>query len=193
MWDPSLALYLHLARAAELRRKFLVRDKLLVLCAVLAIERDLSPIAAYCRRKVLAHNPGHMLGRFISVEAALDDPAFLHLLAQLKRAYPREKAEHMLASLGINLAKERETYFSEQEYAAALLGTTPQELDSLAAHSDAEGSRPGVAAGDATSAQAQSEQAADGRDRRVVLAIVLVSLATLAAVLVAIYETLRTR
>ncbi len=192
MWDPTLALYLHLARAAELRRKFLVRDKLLVLCAVLAVERDLGPIAAYCRRKVLTHNPGHMLGRFIDVEEALDDPAFLHLLAQLKRAYPREKAEHMLASLGINLARERETYFSEQEYAAALLGTTPQELDCLAAQSDAHGGRPGAAAEGSTYANRQNEQAAERRDRRVVLAIVLISLATLAAVAVAIYATLHT-
>lgn len=192
MWDPTLPLYLHLARAAELRRKFLVRDKLLVLCAVLAVERDLGPVAAYCRRKVLAHNPGHMLGRFLSVEEALDDPAFLQLLAQLKRAYPREKAEHMLASLGINLAKESETYFSEQEYAAVLLGTTPQELESLAAQAGAQTNRPGAASEGVTSGHPQSEQASDRRDRRVILAVVLISLATLAAAAAAIYETLRT-
>lgn len=195
VWDPTLALYLHLARAAELRRKFLVRDKLLVLCAVLAVERELAGVAAFCRRKVLAHNPGHMLGRFATVEEALDDPAFLQLLAQLKRTYPREKAEHMLASLGINLAREQETYFSEQEYAAALLGTTVQELDLLAAAEPpaTNGGQVTAGTGDTAHAGQRGGFAGEGRDWRVVLAIVLISLATLAAAVTAIYWTVRSQ
>jgi hypothetical protein len=190
VWDPTLPLYLHLARAAELRRKLLVRDKLLVLCAVLAVERELGPVAAYCRRKVLSHNPGHMLGRFPSVEEALDDPAFLQLLAQLKRAYPREKAEHMLASLGIDMARERETYFSEQEYAAALLGTTLDEMQVLAASPSAAGGGRAEFPAHAAAGRSQPLPAAEARDPRVVLAIVIVSLATLAAAAAAIYWSL---
>ncbi len=35
----------------------------------------------------------------------------------------------MLDSLGIELGRERESYYSDYEYAAALLGTTPDQID----------------------------------------------------------------
>ena len=40
-----------------------------------------------------------------------------------------EKAEHMLSLLGIELAGERETYYTDHEYAASLLGVSTEELD----------------------------------------------------------------
>jgi hypothetical protein len=40
-----------------------------------------------------------------------------------------EKAEHILSSLGIQLAGERETYYTDHEYAASLLGLSTDELD----------------------------------------------------------------
>ena len=40
-----------------------------------------------------------------------------------------EKAERMLSSLGIEMARERDTYYSDREYAAALLGVSPHVLD----------------------------------------------------------------
>jgi hypothetical protein len=127
----SLPLYLHLARASQQRNRPWVRDKLLVLAGATAAEKGLDLIAAFCRREVLANNPRHLIGHHPTVAAALEDERFQGYLAQLRRRYTRERAEHMLDSLGIDMAHEREAYFSLYEYAASLLGTSPTELDRL--------------------------------------------------------------
>ena len=130
-----LILYLHLARAAEMRRRPLARDKLLVMAAVAAVDNGLDPLAAFCREKILQHNPGHMLRRYADFATALEDERFRAFLVRVERSYSRERAEHMLHSLGIELARERDVYENENEYAAALLGTTPEELDARYARS----------------------------------------------------------
>ena len=124
-----LGVYLHLARASDQRRRPMVRDRLLVLAGALAAEMDLASVAAYCRHQVLQHNPRHLVRRWETLAAALDDEDFHCHRNQLLRRYPREKAEQMLVSLGIQMANERDTYFSDLEYAAAILGTTPDDLD----------------------------------------------------------------
>ena len=124
-----LILYLHLARAAELRRRPLARDKLLMMAAVAAVENGLDRLAAFCRAKILENNPGHLLRRYPDFATALKDERFQTLLVRVERSYSRERAEHMLHSLGIELARERDVYKDENEYAAALLGTTPTEVD----------------------------------------------------------------
>jgi len=129
--DDLLPLYLHLARASQHRNRPWVRDKLLVLSGAAAAERGLDMVAAYCRRTILANNPRHLVGHHPTMAAALEDERFQGHLAQLRRRYTRERAEHMLGSLGIDLAREREAYFTLHEYAAVLLGTTPAELDAL--------------------------------------------------------------
>ncbi len=126
-----LGLYLHLARASEQRRRPLVRDKLLLLAGVIAARMRLAHIAALCRKRILDHNPNHMVRRWTSFGEALEDDDFLSLLKQAQRRYPQEKAERMLATLGIDMAQEREAYYSDNEYAAALLGTTPAELEKM--------------------------------------------------------------
>ncbi|MBX7167226.1 MAG: hypothetical protein K1X74_12930 [Pirellulales bacterium] len=123
-----LGLYLHLARAAEQRRRLLVRDKVLVLAAATAQELDLDSVAEYCRQKALAHNPGHLVGRFANLVDALQDDQFLAYLAHQRRSFPRERVEHMLQTLGISWHREREAYYTDEEYAAALLGISPAEL-----------------------------------------------------------------
>jgi recombinational DNA repair ATPase RecF len=85
--------------------------------------------AAYCRRRILEHNPRHLLRRWPSLEEALRQDDFQHLLRQVQRQYPLEKAERMLAELGIDMARERAAYFSDEEYAAALLGISDENLD----------------------------------------------------------------
>ena len=130
--SDELALYLHLARASEVRRRPLVRDKLLVLAGKTALEMRLEPIAEHCRAKVLAHNPGHILRNYATLAEALADEPFRVFYKRLSQAYPRERAEHMLRSLGIQLAAEREVYADDLEYAAALLGTTPERLGEVA-------------------------------------------------------------
>jgi hypothetical protein len=125
----ELGLYLHLARASESRRQLLVRDRLLVIAAALAVTEQLPVIAAYCRWKILDHNPGHLVRRWQTMAAAVEDDAFQTFLKQMRRRYPREKAEQMLDALGLDMARERETYYSDYEYAAALLGEAPRDLE----------------------------------------------------------------
>jgi len=123
-----LSVYLHLARVSGSRQRPHVRDRLLVLASVVAARSGLPRIAAYCRRLVLEHNPRHVIGRWPTVPAALGEAEFLHFLRHLERRFPPEQAEQMLGTLGIDRARERDTYFSDEEYAAALLNTTPDEL-----------------------------------------------------------------
>lgn len=124
-----LGLYLHLARASEQRQRWLVRDKMLVLAAATAAEMGLATVAAFCREKVLQHNTGHLVGHFTTIEAALEDEDFQVYLNRLRRRYSRERAEHILGTLGISQANERNSYYTDYEYAAALMGKTPEELD----------------------------------------------------------------
>lgn len=127
-----LGIYLHLARASEARNRPLVRDKLLVLAGAMSAAGELAPIAAHCRGKILANNPGHLIGRYPTFAEALADERFQNYLARLRVHYSRERCEHMLNSLGIQLARERAAYFSDYEYAAALLGASPEALESAA-------------------------------------------------------------
>jgi len=133
----ELALYLHLARASETRQQMLVRDRLLVIAASIAVDEGLPLIAACCRQKILDHNPGHLVRRWRPGVDANSDPDFQTFLKQMRRRYPREKAEQMLASLGLDMARERETYYSDNEYAAALLGVTPKQLQSRFGNAEA--------------------------------------------------------
>ena len=124
-----LGLYLHLAQASKKRQRPFVRDRLLLLAGVTAVTAGLSTIAACCRDEILQNNPQHMIRRWVSMEDALADLNFRQLVQQNLRRYPLEKAEQMLSSLGIDMSHESESYYSEYEYAAALLGTTPDILD----------------------------------------------------------------
>jgi hypothetical protein len=124
----QLGVYLHLAQASLRRRRPYVRDRLLLLAGVTAANMQLDPVAAYCRRMILQHNPQHVVGHWPSLGQALVDDEFLTLLRQVRRKYPPEKAERMLDSLGLQMGREREAYYSDLEYAAAILGVKPGEL-----------------------------------------------------------------
>jgi hypothetical protein len=131
--DRLLGTYLHLARASQLRLQPMVRDKLLVLAGVQAESMGLAPISAVCRERVLAHNARHMIRKWPTLEIALADERFCAYLKQLKRRYSKEKIEHMLATLGIELGRERALYANDLEYAAALLDVEPAAIDELLA------------------------------------------------------------
>jgi hypothetical protein len=126
-----LALYLHLATASEQRRRPHVRDRLLVIAATIAARCNLTRIADHCKSKILEHNPHHLIGRWESVEVALEDSDFLHLLRSVQRQYPQEKAERLLETLGVERGSERDAYYSDEEFAASLLGVSLGELDNL--------------------------------------------------------------
>jgi hypothetical protein len=121
----TLAMYLHLARASELRRRWMVRDKLLLLCAQQAHALELDALAEHCRRRILAHNSGHLIGHFASLDDAVGDEQFLALATQAERTYSGEKAEHMLQSLGIVIGRAEATYGTPQEYLESILGPQP--------------------------------------------------------------------
>lgn len=129
--DRILGIYLHLARASKLRLQPSQRDKLLALAGVQAESMGLEPIAALCRHKILANNPQHMVGAWPTLGVALADERFLSYLKQLQRRYSREKAEHMLDALGIQMGRERELYASDLEYAAALLDTEVADIQGI--------------------------------------------------------------
>ncbi len=126
-------MYLHLARASLMRGRPMVRDKLLVLAGIQAHEMGLEPIAALCRLRILSHNPRHLVRRWPTLGEAFDDARFQTYFKQLKRRYSHERIEHMLDSLGIELGRERDAYYSDLEYAASLLDTRPEAIEGLLA------------------------------------------------------------
>ena len=123
MQEPveAIAVYLHLARASDLRRQPLVTDKLIILAGALAVELAMPDIAEQCRLAVLARNPQHLLRNWPSLTEAHTTVRFQTFLKQLRRQYSPEKAEHMLGSLGVDRARERELYDTEHEYVSALV------------------------------------------------------------------------
>ena len=124
--DRILGMYLHLARASQLRRQPMVHDRMLVLAGVTAAEMGLGDISAECRDRVLAHNQQHLLRDWPTMDAALADERFQSYVRQLRRRYSPEKAEHLLESLGVEWTNERATYYTDREYATALLAATPE-------------------------------------------------------------------
>ena len=129
--DRLLGMYLHLARASKMRRQPLVRAKLLVLAGVQADAMGLAQIAALCRHRVLAQNPRHLVRRWPTISEALLAEPFQSHVKQLRRRYSHEKVEHMLESLGIEMGQERAAYFSDSEYAAALLNTRIETIEDV--------------------------------------------------------------
>ena len=124
----QLGVYLHLARASGQRRRPHVRDRLLALAGATAMEALLPRIATVCREEILRHNPRHIIHRWPTFAEAFVDEDFQHFLRHLWRRYPLETAEQMLSTLGIEMAQEREAYFSDEEYAAALLNVRLEDL-----------------------------------------------------------------
>jgi hypothetical protein len=126
--DRLLGMYLHLARASSLRRQPMVHVKLLVLAGVQAEGMGLDEIAALCRHKILEQNARHLVRKWPTIAEALSAESFQSYLKQLKRRYSSEKVEHMVQTLGIEMGQERAAYFSDQEYAAALLDTRVEAI-----------------------------------------------------------------
>jgi hypothetical protein len=141
---------LHLARASQLRQQPMVRVKLLVLAGVQAEAMGLAEISALCRHKVLAQNGRHLVRRWPTIGAALDAEGFQSYLKQLRRRYSQEKVEHMLQTLGIVMGEERQAYFSDSEYAAALLDTRIEAIAAVLAEEPAKPRRGKERAGAAT-------------------------------------------
>ncbi|MDA7979516.1 MAG: hypothetical protein MPJ50_12190 [Pirellulales bacterium] len=124
-----MLLRLRLARACEIRNRKKDRDKLLVLAGVDARRLGWNPIAAYCRKKILAHNAGHLINKYRSFAEAVECEDFQQFLRRLEREYGSERVEQLL--LDANMPEHpRQELDDDFEYAAALLGTSRQQLES---------------------------------------------------------------
>lgn len=130
MSDPVdlLGMYLHLARDSARRQRLLFRDKMLLIAGMIAVRMELPSVSAYCRGQILRNNPGHMVRRWPHLEQALEESDFQHLLKQVQRRFPQEKAERLMQQRGIEMGRERETYYTDEEYAASILGTTVEQM-----------------------------------------------------------------
>ncbi|HTM55107.1 MAG TPA: hypothetical protein VL175_13820 [Pirellulales bacterium] len=184
-----LGMYLHLARASQARRQPLVRDKLLILAGVQAEEMGLGQISALCRQKILARNAHHLVRTWPTMTAALADDEFQSYLKQLKRRYSPEKVEHMVHSLGIELGRERDAYFDDFEYAAALLNTRPESIERIvSAGAAAEAQKASATSAPNASPPTASlpRMAARLRAGRPWLTAIVVALAALAAAVMAL-------
>lgn len=117
-----LAIYLHLAKSAWKRLRMPDRDRLLVISGFISAKMKLIRIADHCRSLILQNNQGHMIRKWPSFSMAIDDSDFQHFLKQIQRRFPQEKAETMLSNIGIDRANERQLYYSDEEYAAAVIG-----------------------------------------------------------------------
>lgn len=124
-----LGTYLLLVRGAERRNQPLVRDRVLVLAAVLAAQMEgLTPIAECCRERVLQHNRGHMLSRWPTVALARQHEDFQSLVNQLASRYGTERVEQLVVQLGVGAGPGRDAYASDGEFAAALLSADWDDL-----------------------------------------------------------------
>lgn len=119
--QDMLSVYLQVARISERRRKTMARDRFLLLAATAAVELGLGDVADRCREKILLHNPGHLVRRFDSLRAAVGDPGYEALVAQLRRKYPFERVEFLLSRVKPNWASERARYTSDEAFAEAML------------------------------------------------------------------------
>lgn len=124
-----LATYLHLAKAAWKRRQMQDRDRLLVISGFIATRMKLERISNHCRKLILENNPGHMIRKWQNFAVAIEDSDFQHFLKQMQRRFPQEKAEVLLANLGIDRANEKQLYLDEEEYAAAVIGADFDDED----------------------------------------------------------------
>lgn len=188
--DRLLGMYLHLARASKMRRQPLVRAKLLVLASVQAQSMGLDAISALCRHQILAQNPRHLVRKWPTIADALSTEAFAAHLKQLRRRYSPEKIEHMMHSLGIEMGQERQAYFSDLEYAAALLNTRVDAIADVLARDPAaalgrSASTPSRSASTRAAAAEAAPPAAKARNLLIVWAPFVVGLVGLAALAVA--------
>ncbi len=121
--DAAMLTFVKLAGVSQSREQLGPRDKFLVLAGVAASRASHPAVAQRCRELVLAHNPAHLLKRYVSIEQALDDGEFQAYFKQVSRFCSYEKAEHHLSQLDISSELPKITAkLSPEEYALLLLG-----------------------------------------------------------------------
>jgi len=122
MTADSLATYLRLSFLLWKRHQLPDRDRMLLLSSVGGCLMGLHRIAGYCRWLILKNNTGHMIGNWETVHLGLHNEELHALLKQVQRRFSLERIESELSELGFIDSRERDTYFSDEEYMASILG-----------------------------------------------------------------------
>ena len=121
--SSAMLAFVKLAGVSQTRQQLGPRDKFLVLAGVAASRANCLAVSRRCRELILAHNPSHLVKRYETFEAALEDAEFEPYLKQLSRFCSYEKAEHHLSQLDISPdLPELSSKLSPGDYALLLLG-----------------------------------------------------------------------
>lgn len=120
--ERAMLAFVQLAVLSQQKGQLPGRDKFLVLAAASACRAGWPEVAERCRELVLEHNPAHIVGRSPTFVDTMRSPDFAPFLRQLERFASYEKAEHLLAELGINPSPpQKDDGRNAGEYALALL------------------------------------------------------------------------
>ena len=125
----EMVLFLRLAQGFKERLLMQDRDRALVLAASCASLYQMPSVAEFCRRLILLNNHGHMVRKWSSMAAALEDADFVHFLKQIRRKLPVEAAESKLIQTGYECDVRRDDYENEKEFVAAVMGVDADWLD----------------------------------------------------------------
>lgn len=99
----SLLAYAQLAQLSKQKRQMSPRDKFLILAAASACRAGWPDVAETCRTAVLTNNPAHLIGHYATFVDAMQSTDFEPFQRRLERFCSREKAEHLLSELGIDI------------------------------------------------------------------------------------------
>ena len=92
--------YVQLAVISDQKQQAQARDRFLLLAGAEACRAGWLEVAARCRNKIVAANPGHQLSHHATMADALRDPDFQQLTTKWEHYCPFEQAEHLLLQLG---------------------------------------------------------------------------------------------
>ncbi len=121
-YEEHLLIYLNLARHAKQKLRMSEYYRLMILSATAAYELELKGISAYCRQLILKNNPGHMIGRYPTMDEARANPDFQYFLSQVRRQFPIEYAETELEKLGVDYRDDLVDAGTVEAYLSGLLG-----------------------------------------------------------------------
>jgi hypothetical protein len=97
--EQRVRVYVEIADAYERRGQGQMRDRFLVLAADAALSSGQPPEADKLRRRLLIASPHHLLKPYASFAQAIEAPDFLAYVQDLRRNYPPQAAEELLATL----------------------------------------------------------------------------------------------
>jgi hypothetical protein len=130
MLDPfqEMILYLRVAQAFKNRLQMPNRDRALVMAGTCASVLQMDVIANFCRRLILQNNQGHMLRKYETFGAALEDSDFGVFVRQVRKKLSPEVAEAELVALGYRCDVRPGDYETKLEFAAAVMGIDAEWL-----------------------------------------------------------------